>query len=180
ALWSPTPGLSVVSSAPIVAAGWGGKEIDSWLAEQTHGEPPSSPQKALAKPISYFQPAIALKLIPAGVSHPIRVKLIDWKNGTPAHLRPVIWASVEGESVDRSWIEYRLAGDESPRAWKKIGRPVWKAPYQFSLDFAHLPTGTVQLRVAASNIWEERGESEPFTIQVAPLPANPGSESQHD
>ena len=52
ALWSPTPGLVSISSAPILAAGWGNKEMNTWLASTTHGELPTDPKVSLASGVS--------------------------------------------------------------------------------------------------------------------------------
>src|SRR5207302_1088162 len=106
ALWSPTPALVSVSSAPVLAAAWGGKEINTWLAKDIKGEPPATPKTALATPLSYFQPALALKLIPAGTpAHFIQARAVSWQNGSPDHPKPVITASAQGESIERVWLE---------------------------------------------------------------------------
>ena len=164
ALWSPTPDLISVSSSPVLAAAWGGKDPDTWLTRDVHGAPPRSPNTNLGSPISYFQPAIALKLIPVGVTHDVTVTVASWKNGDPDHPKPVITARVAGDSVEKVWLEYFTS---SNHGWAHIGRPLWKPPYIFSLDQTKLPPGRVQLRVSASNIWEERGASAPFTVDVS-------------
>ncbi len=171
ALWSKTPELLTISSSPVLAAGWGGKEIDSWLAKDIRGTAPSNPKQSLGTAISYFQPAMALKLIPAGPAHPVHVRLINWQNGTPEHLRPVITASISGESIERAWIEFEATASHGAGSaqWRRVGRYLWKAPYQFSLDQSHLPPGKIRLRVAAANVWEEMGASDPFSVEVSKL-----------
>jgi hypothetical protein len=174
ALWSPSPELISVSSAPVLAAGWGGKDLNTWIMKDIKGEPPTDPKAATATGISYFQPAMGLKLIPAGNPHPMHVRHLDWQNGTPDHLKPVITGSVEGDSVEKVWLEYASPirhGDVIKGHWTPIGRPLWKAPYAFSLDQARLPQGKVLLRLAAVNIWEETAFSEPFEIAVSPIHA---------
>src|ERR1700690_700105 len=104
-LWSPTPELLSVSSAPVLAAAWGGKEVNTWLAKDIKGQPPTDPKTALGSGISYFQPALALKLIPVGPPNPIEVHLISWQNGSPEHLKPIVTASAVGDSVSRVWVE---------------------------------------------------------------------------
>ena len=42
ALWSSTPELISISSAPVLAAAWGGKEVNTWIAKNIHGEPPTN------------------------------------------------------------------------------------------------------------------------------------------
>jgi hypothetical protein len=172
ALWSPTPALLSVSSSPVLAAGWGGKDINTWLAKNIKGATPAGPKTALATPLSYFQPALALKLIPAGASHPVQVRVVSWQNGTPDHLRPVITASAEGDSIERVWVEHsrqNRRGDVVVGQWVQVGRSLWKAPYVFSLDQGKLPKGKLMLRVCAVNVWGERGASEAFEIAVSPV-----------
>jgi hypothetical protein len=174
-LWSTTPELLSVSSSPVLAAGWGGKEINTWIAKDIKGEPPASAAEALKSGISYFQPAIALKLVPVGGPHPMRIRILSWANGTPDHLKPILASSVEGESVERVWLEYQgkvHRGDVVGKEWVQVGRSLWKAPYVFSLDQTRLPQGKIRLRIAAVNVWEEKSFSDSFEIEVSPLPAN--------
>jgi len=182
ALWSPTPELISVSSAPVLAAAWGGKDVNTWIAKDIRGEPPMDAGAALATGLSYFQPAMAIKLIPAeggarqgrpaGGPHPMKVRILAWQNGTPDHLKPVMTGSVDGESVERVWIEYNTAarhGDIVENPWTQIGRPLWKPPYMFSLEQSSLPKGKILLRMAAANLWEEQAASAPFEIEVSPV-----------
>jgi hypothetical protein len=162
ALWSPTPALITVSSSPVLAASWGGKDQDTWLTRDIHGAPPSAPSQGT--PISYFQPAIALKLIPKGPAHPIAIQVVDWKNTTGEHPKPVVSARVAGDSIERVWVEYFT---DVNHTWSTVGRPLGKAPYVFTLDTARLPPGRVQLRVIAANIWEESTASSAFTVDVS-------------
>ena len=174
ALWSPTPELLSVSSAPVLAAGWGGKDVDTWIMKNMKGEPPADSKATTATGISYFQPAMALKLVPAGPPHSMHVRLLSWQNGTPDHLKPVIAGSAEGDSIEKVWIEYATPirhGDVIKGHWSSLGRPLWKAPYTFSLDQSRLPQGKVLLRLAALNIWEETVYSDPFEIEVSSLHA---------
>ena len=166
-LWSTSPALISVSSAPILAAASGGKEINTWTAKDIKGEPPPDAKSATATGISYFQPALALKLIPAGQAHPMHVRLLSWQNGTPDHLKPVILASVEGDSIERVWLEYAVKDH-----WVQVGRSLWKAPFAFSLDQSKLPHGKILLRIAAVNVREENATSDPFEIEVSPVHAN--------
>jgi hypothetical protein len=171
ALWSPTPELLTVSSSPVLAAGWGGKDVNTWLTKDIKGEPPTDPKKALGSGISYFQPALALKLIPSGGLHPLQVRVISWQNGSSGHLKPVITTSVSGESVQRAWVERSSQvkhGDVVRGQWLQVGRSLWKAPYSFSLDQGKLPPGKVFLRIGAENVWQEKAYSEPFKIEVNP------------
>lgn len=174
-IWSTASAMLSVSSSPIIAGAWGGKDVNSWQAKDIQGAPPKA-NVALAAGISIFQPALALKLIPAGPAHPVRVRITDWKNGTPDHLKPVLSASVIGESIASAWVEAGLAdqwGDV--KRWIRIGRPLWKAPFVFSVEQEKLPHGRVRLRVAAKNVWEEVGYSESFEVEVSVAHATPSN-----
>jgi len=174
AIWSTSTALVSVSSAPVLAAGWGGKEINAWVAKDLKGEPPANSRGALSTPVSYFQPALALKLIPVGDSHPMQVRILSWHNGTADHLRPILFSSVKGESIERVWIEcseHVRHGDVVQGQWKQVGRSLWKAPYVFSLNQEQLSHGRIYIRVAATNIWEEKATSDPIEIDVSPIHA---------
>jgi hypothetical protein len=167
ALWSPTPELISVSSAPVLAAAAGGKEINTWIAKSLQGEPPKDAGEALKTGISYFQPALAIKIIPEGPAHPMHVRMMAWQDGTVDHLKPVISCSVAGESIERVWMEYSApSGDKGQGRWIRIGRSLWKTPYTFSLDQYNLPHGKIRLRMAAVNQWEEKAYSNSFEIEV--------------
>jgi len=174
ALWSPTPELVSVSSAPILAAALGGKEAGTWIVSNLTGELPRIPKDPPGAALSFFQPAIALKLIPAEPSgaSPV-VKAVSWEPGTPAHPKPVITANVSGDSIERAWLEYlapgQRQGDVVRPQWKKIGRPLWKAPYAFTIAQEELPQGKTQIRVAAADIWERVGISDAFAIEVSTI-----------
>jgi len=183
ALWSPTPFLLSVSSSPVLAAGWGGKDINTWLARDIKGEPPKDPKTSLATGLSYFQPAMALKLVPAGNPHPMHVRVVSWQNGTVDHLKPVIVGSAEGESIERIWVECNSILHPNPlpsrerasgalgEGWSQVGRSLWKAPYVFSIDQGKLPHGKLHVRLAAENVWGEKAYSDLFEIEVSPLNA---------
>ena len=94
------------------------------------------------------------------------VRVADWKPGTPDHLKPTIIADVRGDGIEKVWVEYG-----KDKTWTKIGRPLWQPPYHLTLEQGLLPKGKIQLRIVASNVWEERSESQPFTIEVAPIPS---------
>jgi hypothetical protein len=165
ALWSPTPELISVSSAPVLAAAWGGKTRDTWLPRDVEGAPPRNPPMTPETAISYFTPALALKLIPATGPHSLRVMFGDWVEGTPNHPKPVATARVEGEAVEAVWLEYNAGGN-----WQKTGRRVRTPPFSISIDQAKLPPGRIQLRFAAVNNWEDRAVSPPFTVEVSTSP----------
>jgi hypothetical protein len=104
------------------------------------------------------------------------VRATSWTHGTADHPKPVITASAEGDSIERLWIEYAIAtraGDVIHTRWEPVGRPLWKTPYTFSLNPSKLPHGKILLRIAATNVWEEKAVSDPFEIEVSPIHATP-------
>lgn len=168
ALWSPTEKLNSVSSAPILAAGWGTKEVDSWVSHEIKGFPPTDPAKAVSTPITVFEPAIALKLVPtqnSAESKP-KVKIAKIEDGKARGKSPpakVIWSSVEGVSIERAWIEIST----DAKKWNRSGRPVWNAPFCFTLKTEEVPIGKdgkTWVRVGAANQLENVGVSEPVNI----------------
>jgi hypothetical protein len=161
ALWSPTPAFVAASSSPILAAGWGSKSVSTWLMRGLKGSPPQTPGD-LGAGISYFQPALALKLIPDGPPHPLQVNVLSWRQGDAEHPSPVLVVDAAGPSVERVWVEASQKGE-----WRRVGRPLWKAPYIFTLAVEELPPGRVQLRAVAANVWEDQAASRPLNIQVS-------------
>jgi hypothetical protein len=163
ALWSPTPAFTSTLASPVLAAAWGGKETEAWLLRDITGAPPKASTISDSGMMSYFHPAIAIKLIPRGPDHPIQVQVAGWTPGTADRPKPVVTARVSGDSIAAVWLEH---GD-GRRPWKKIGRPLRKAPYILTVEPTQLPPGRIQLRVAARNIWQETSASTPFTIDVS-------------
>lgn len=169
AAWSPSSALVSVASSPVIAAAWGAKESDAWLVEGGKGEPPVSLNLSTAKGLSYFQPAIAVKLIPEGPAHPITLRVTSWQNGTADHPKPVLSVVAGGESIERVWLERNdpiRRGDVIKGNWIPMGRAQWKAPYVFSIDQTKLPQGKILVRVGATNSWEEKAYTPPFEIEV--------------
>jgi hypothetical protein len=144
-----------------VAAGWGGKEVDAWLTHDVKGAPPEGAGQS-GPGISYFTPAMALKLIPTGPAHLVKVSSLTWQNGNTAHPKPVIFADISGDSIEQAWLEY-----QKEKKWIRVRRSLWKAPYVFTLDQSALPAGHVTLRVTALNIWEDTASSPSFSVEVA-------------
>ncbi len=163
ALWSPTRYFTSVASAPILAAGWGDKEANSWLSNDTKGGPPSKPEKALATPLTVFEPAIALKLIPKlpESAKPPAVNVARVLNGKARGKYPapkILQCSVLGESIERAWVE--VSTDSV--TWKKFGRTVFKAPFVFSIRMEEVPMGfqgKTWARASAADGFENVGHS---------------------
>jgi len=175
ALWSPSPDLISVSSAPVLAAALGGKDAGTWLINNLKGDLPITVKDPPGTPLTFFQPAIALKLIPTDApATPPVVHLISWEPGTPVHPKPVLTASIQGDSIERAWLEFATSvrtGDVVHPGWKPLGRPLWKAPYTFTIPQELLSQGKVQIRVATVDVWERRAASDAFSIEVSSLSA---------
>ncbi len=171
ALWSPTKEMAGISSSPILAAGYGSKEVDSWLNSEARGAP-STMAKALATPVTVFEPAIALKLIPACSSGTApcpenpKVEIARVENGKARGREPaskIIWAAVQGQGVERAWAEVSPDNKE----WVKTGRLVWNAPFVFTLRLENLPVsrdGKIWVRIAARDVYENLGTSKSVNL----------------
>lgn len=166
ALWSPSSTLVNSSSSPILAAAWGGKDSQTWLARDTHGEPPRQARPNLGDAISVFHPAIMLKLIPAADPSPLSIRLVSWQDAPDVHLNPVMTVDVTGRSPERVWMEY-ASGKGGDLQWKKFGRMIWTAPYILSVDRTQLPPGRVKIRAVAANVWEQVAATTPVTVEVS-------------
>jgi len=179
ALWSPSENLADASSAPILAAAWGDIAQDTWLADNIAGAPPHTQAEALGTPITYFDPAIAIKLVPRNEyrvsvgmtlaktqqvqSLPRERKAVKKRDSRAdrsavvaedrvvqvTHDRLTISAFVIGVNIERVWLEYSRRGAND---WQVLGRPVWSPPFQMVLDKDTAPlNGSYDIRVAASD-----------------------------
>ncbi|OGR83037.1 MAG: hypothetical protein A2901_05535 [Elusimicrobia bacterium RIFCSPLOWO2_01_FULL_54_10] len=169
ALWSPTKELDGIAKAPVLASGWGNKDIDSWLSSDVKGSPPSDPEKAMSTPVTIFEPALALKLIPDCSEKPetcpqplgVKISRIETGQARGREMAPrVVWASIQGQAIDRAWVEISADGKE----WSKAGRMQWSAPYAFTIRLEELtaaPDGKILVRVTARDIFENESSSEP-------------------
>lgn len=168
ALWSPTEALTSASSAPILAAAWGNKDVNSWVSHEIKGVPPSNPAKALSTPVTVFEPAIAIKLIPdtEAAERMPSVKITEIRDGKIRGKFPapkIVCSAVEGSSIERAWIE--ISTDS--KKWNRYGRFVWNAPPCFTLRMEEIPVGAggkTWVRAVAVNQWENKGESEPANL----------------
>lgn len=163
ALWSPNQYFVSRDSSPILCGGWGVKnpEANTWLNDEIQGAPPIDVSNSLKTPISVFEPAIALKLIPDNSVQDIPVEIVAMRETRGRS--QVILASIYGSQIDRAWLEY---ADAELGGWKKTGRYIYQAPYTFTLNPAGLPEGKISVRIACEDAWLNRGYSTPFEIFV--------------
>lgn len=162
ALWSPTEYFISTASSPILAAGWGSQKVNSWMNGDVRGYPPM--KDALKTAVTVFEPAIAMKFIPAGSEQDIRVAVTSVKDGRPNTANKTFSCSVIGSNIERTWLEVSA---NNGTQWTKHGRAAYTAPYQFTLKADALPTGKLKVRVVAEDVWGNRGTSEPLEIVVS-------------
>ncbi|MBI4055268.1 MAG: hypothetical protein HY402_03955 [Elusimicrobia bacterium] len=157
ALWSPTPYFTSASSAPILAAARvGKKEFQAWLNRSIEGVPPRSPEKSLETPLSYFAPALAIKLVPLNAS-PVLLRRFEARSRNNSLELSV---SVLAENPEWSWIELSEDGIQ----WKKFSEYRRHPPYRWSLPLALLPRERFFLRAAAQDLLGNTGYSTPLIL----------------
>ncbi|MFH1367486.1 MAG: hypothetical protein ABII64_00020 [Elusimicrobiota bacterium] len=162
AVWSPTEFFVSVASSPILAAGWGSKKANSWITNDIKGYPPLTSVEALKTPITIFEPAIAMKLVPIGTEQEIAVSISAIKEGRDKTSNKTFIADVSGEGIEKAWLEMTIDG----KKWERNGRTIYSAPYVLTLIGDKMPEGKNQIRVAVSDIWGNIGYSEPAEILV--------------
>ncbi|OGS20294.1 MAG: hypothetical protein A3J83_04970 [Elusimicrobia bacterium RIFOXYA2_FULL_40_6] len=158
ALWSPTDYFTARDTAPILCGGWGtkGAETNTWLNNEIEGAPPIDPADSLKTPISVFEPAIAMKLIPAKTEQEIKIQVFEVKDGKKGTPNKTIVASVEGNQIEKTWLEYATMAS----AYQRIGAFLYNLPWIFTLNPEKLPKEKIFVRVAAEDVWGNRGYSQ--------------------
>lgn len=162
AVWSPTSYFVSASSSPIIAGAWGSQRVNSWMNNDIKGYAPLKPESSLKMPITMFEPAIALKLIPVGCAGPVVpaiASITDGRAGTP---RKTIIASVPGDGIAGAWLELSADGT----TWEKHGRRVNQPPFMFTLDPTGCAPGPWQVRCCADDVWGNTGASMPVAITI--------------
>jgi len=143
ALWSRDEHLDSRENSPILAAGWGGEEKNSWLDDKIEGTPPTQ-----GKLITIFEPALAIKLVPENEK---RVVIKTYNKDS------IIYASVEGSDITRTWLELKVK-----RKWEREGRYLYSPPYTFNIEAIDKP---VSVRIASEDLWGNVGYSEVLEIE---------------
>jgi hypothetical protein len=121
-----------------------------------------NPATALKTPITVFEPALALKLVPQGTEQDIQVRITAVKNGRERTANKTLIAAVAGDQIEKAWLEVSADG----AAWKRLGRPVYGPPYMFTVRPETLPAGRVSVRCAAADAWGNAGHSEAVMMEV--------------
>lgn len=163
ALWSPTEYFVSIASSPVIAGGWGGQKVNSWLNNDVKGYAPMNPATALKTPLSVFEPAIAMKLVPRSNDQEVRVTVESITEGRVKTANKTFIASVAGQEIEKAWLEVSTNGGP----WHKQGRYVYSAPYMFTLKADALPDGKTAVRCTASDIWGNTGYSKPVELQIS-------------
>jgi hypothetical protein len=172
AVFSPTEYFVSIASAPIIAAGWGSQKVNTWMNTDVRGYAPMRANDSLKTPITVFEPAIAMKLIPAlGTEQTLKVLIDHIADGRAKSADKVFVADISGDLIERVWLETSLDG----KHWEKHGRPIYAAPYLLTLKAAQLPDGKIEVRVAAADIWENVGYSAATEILISRPKAEPAT-----
>jgi len=176
ALYSPSRKLKDSKHAPILAAGRGNNKKNTWLNSTVKGEPPFRKQDALKTAVSYFEPAIAIKLI----SQNQRKVRVEFHNLSPGLLemeeRFVLTCTIEGKDVDRAWVEFST----DTRNWHQATDLLWGPPFDFTLKRDNFPLGDNQIRVVGVDIMENRGISDIVNVYVHAPSSEPGPAPEGD
>lgn len=177
AVWSTDEMLDSASTSPIIASAWESEANRKttgivfgtpqqkrriWLSE-TKGGPPTK----LEKGISFYVPALGVKLIPPNDNR-VEVNLISPADGSKLNQPQVVTASVKGKDISRVWVEIK-----SKKDWWRVSRFQYTPPYSFTLRDMKIavPTGrqegrSISLRVGAADLWENIGYSKPVNLSV--------------
>lgn len=162
-LWSPDEFLTSVSSAPILAAAWGDKNVDSWITTEISGNPKNLKDDSQKTPITIFEPAIALKLIPKNVKNEIMIEITAINDIINKPGFKNIQAVINGVQIERAYLELSSDG----KTWNKISKILYGPPYFFTFDPEKAPEGKILIRVAAVDVWENVGYSRAIEMTVS-------------
>jgi hypothetical protein len=151
-LWSPDEELSEVAVSPLLAGGIGSNDREnSWLVKDVQE----------IKPIKYFEPAIAIKIVGADSPAPrIRISAFEPHSVDPA--KQVLKADVWGRMIMFFGIQL-----DDGSGWKDLrGYAVYGPPYEIAFNFKNLKPGQYRIRCKAVNWWEMTGFSDERTFSV--------------
>lgn len=167
ALFSPTEALKDAAHSPILAAGWGDVQSNTWLNSSVRGQPPITVEEALKTGVSYFKPGIAIKLV--AENSPAPAVAIKELSDTIVQDKVTVAASVSGADVESAWIEFST----DTKNWNRAATALTNAPYIFTVKRDRLLEGPVQLRVVAQDVYGGQGHSQELDVTVMPPPPPP-------
>ncbi len=162
AIWSPDENLNSAQVSPILASAWGSKEVNTWLDQESKGKPPSS----LSRSVTIFEPALAIKLVPANEKR-VSVEITNIGDGEEIEEKRTVTASVSGGDIVKAWLEVsHEKSAKQAKKWVRTGRPAFRAPYSITVDPTNLEEGTYHLRVGAEDFWGNVGYCGSIKISV--------------
>ncbi|MFC1522435.1 hypothetical protein ACFL6Y_08510 [Elusimicrobiota bacterium] len=123
AIWSTNPDLTSSGTGPILAAGQQSGKLNAWLNRSIKGAAPSKAENTLEAQLSYFVPAMAIKLVQksnAYTSPHIKIiKTTEINNGYE-------W-EVQAGAVNFDMVLSEISLDR--KNWFKFGEPVHRPPF---------------------------------------------------
>ena len=162
AIWSPDENLNSAQVSPILASAWGSREVNTWLGQESQGKAPSS----LSRPVTIFEPALAIKLVPSNEKR-VLVEILNITDEEEIKEKRVVTATVSGEDIVRAWLE--ISQDKSSskvQTWVRTGRFAFGAPYSITLDPIKLEGGLYYLRMGAEDFWGNVGYGRPTKVMI--------------
>jgi hypothetical protein len=163
ALFSPTPELNSIGTSPSLAGGWGSQTVNSWMSSDISGAPPITAASSLKTPITVFEPAIAMKLIPKGSEQNIFIEIAEIKPGKRNTPNKTFALEVYGQAIRKVWMECSVDG----KKWAQYGRAVYTPPYTLTLKPGDFGGGSVKIRFVATDVWENAGYSKVSEIVIS-------------
>jgi len=151
AVWSDNPLLTSAEFAPVIAAGWSDTNENAYLTTNNQGAPP----KELEKQISYFTPAICMKLVP----EPDGKITVSVKNAKIEKDVLCVSAEVSGEMRRVGWRLFKEDNEGIP-----TGYGVTAPPY--CLTVRNLKPGRYRFYIEATDYFERRAQTEEKTFVV--------------
>lgn len=160
ALWSASKKLKDINSSPIIAAGWDikDKRKNTWLFKDLKKQPPD--QFSDGSPISYFDPALAIKLVPQN-AYNVLVHLKNISSAESDGGKLFFAATVTGVNIEKAWVEI----SQKTNKWERYNRCLYNTPYVFALEPATLPKKKFKLRAAAQDELGNTGYSNELELK---------------
>ncbi|MCS7151787.1 MAG: hypothetical protein NZ928_05335 [Endomicrobia bacterium] len=169
-VYSNTPELTSVSSAPVLAGGWRErqqKDSVAWLNNEINGSPPTDPTTSLKTQIRAFDPAIILKLIPKGSENlEVKLQIASIVDGRENNFdEKVFYITSLTPNIYRLWMEVT----QDKKEYKKISRYLYVPPYVFNLNIPMIPqeiNGDFWLRFTAEDIFGNVGHTQEIQLNI--------------
>jgi len=152
AIWSDNPLLTSTAFAPILAAGWTEKKANiRFLTTDNKGKAP----KTCEKKISFFSPALAMKLVPENTER-VFVKIRNFQVEKNV-LR--VFPEVKGRLITRVFLKVYHGKKQVPSGFGEVTPP-------YFLTVRDLKEGRYSFTVVAENWWGNTDESEKINFEI--------------